>query len=149
MKNTTYRYKLYNYNELVSDKDRALWKINKYIMETYKKGKGRELELFVQFTLKEYGLLEAYLNDYLYPSYYYDTTIMRAIEIFDTKEKWIDDTFWSNVEDKIAKFITTYCIHKQNVNPRDNFDRIYREYKNRNLDEYLRYMFNDAEGRLS
>ena len=146
IKNTTCRYKFYNYNELISERDKALWKVDKYIAETYKKGKERELEVFIQKTLREYDLLDAYIRDYLYPHYYYDTTIMRAIEIFNTKEEYTDDKFWSNVEDKIAKFITTYCIHKQNVNPKDNFDRIYREYKNRNLDEYLRYMFNDAEG---
>lgn len=146
IKSTTYRYKFYNYNELVSERDKVLWKVDKYIAETYKKGEERQLEVFIHKTLREHDLLDAYTEDYLFPCYYYDTTIMKAIEIFDTKEKYSDDKFWSNVEDRIAKFITTYCIHKQNVNPKDNFNRIYREYKNRNLDEYLRYMFNDAEG---
>ena len=31
-------------------------------------------------------------------------------------------------------------------NAKDNFSRIYNEYKNRNLDEYLRYLFCDVDG---
>lgn len=144
-KSTIYRYKFYNYNELVSERDKTMWEIDKYIAETYKKGEERRLEIFMQKTLKEHDLFDAYINGYLFPCYYYDTTIMKAIEIFNTKEEYTEDEFWSNIEDKIAKFITTYCIHKQNINPKDNFNRIYNEYKNRNLDEYLRYLFGDTQ----
>ena len=53
-KNTTCRYKFYNYNELVSERDKALWKVDKYIAEIYKKGEERQLEMFIHKTLKEH-----------------------------------------------------------------------------------------------
>lgn len=85
------RYKLYKFDELVSDRDRFIWEVEKYIYEEYNtkevyKQKISMLERFIQKKLKEYGLSDAYNNDYLYQDYYFDTTIIKAIKIFDTEE---------------------------------------------------------------
>ena len=146
------RYKLYRFEELVSDRDRFIWEVEKYIYEEYNteevyKQKISLLERFMQKKLKEYGLSDAYNNDYLHQDYYLDTTIINAIKIFDTKETYEENDhhkIWSNVEEELTNFICKYCIHT-NVNAKDNFSRIYDEYKNRNLDEYLRYLFGDTE----
>lgn len=147
------RYKLYRFNELVSDRDKFIWEVEKYIYEEYNtkevyKQKISMLERFIQKKLKEYGLSDAYNNDYLHQDYYLDTTIINAISIFDTKETYEENDhhkIWSNVEEELTNFICKYCIHT-NVNAKDNFSRIYTEYKNRNLNEYLRYLFGDTEG---
>ena len=146
------RYKLYKFKELVSDRDRFIWEVEKYIYEEYNteevyKQKISLLERFMQKKLKEYGLSDAYNNDYLHQDYYLDTTIINAIKIFDTKETYEENDrhkIWSNVEEELTNFICKYCIHT-NVNAKDNFSRIYSQYKNRNLDEYLRYLFGDTE----
>lgn len=147
IKSTTYRYKFYNYNELVSERDKALWKVDKYIAEIYKKGEERQLEMFIHKTLKEHDLLDAYTEDYLFPCYYLDTTIIKAIHIFNKEETYEENDHhkvWSNIEEELTNFICKYCIYT-NVNAKDNFSRIYNEYKNRNLDEYLRYLFGDTQ----
>ena len=146
------RYKLYKFDELVSDRDRFIWEVEKYIYEEYNtkevyKQKISMLERFIQKKLKEYGLSDAYNNGYLYQDYCLDTTIIKAIKIFDTKETYEEKDshkIWSNIEEELTKFICKYCIHT-NVNAKDNFSRIYSQYKNRNLDEYLRYLFGDTE----
>ena len=146
------RYKLYKFEELVSDRDRFIWEVEKYIYEEYNtkevyKQKISMLDMFIQKKLKEYELSDAYNNDYLHQDYYLDTTIINAIKIFDTKETYEENDhhkIWSNVEEELTKFICKYCIHT-NVNAKDNFSRIYSQYKNRNLDEYLRYLFGDTE----
>ena len=146
------RYKLYKFDELVSDRDRFIWEVEKYIYKEYNtkevyKQKISMLDRFIQKKLNEYGLSDAYNNDYLHQDYYFDTTIIKAIKIFDTKETYKEnDThkIWSNVEEELTNFICKYCIHT-NVNTKDNFSRIYNEYKNRNLDEYLRYLFGDTQ----
>ena len=59
------------------------------------------LERFIQKKLKEYGLSDAYNNDYLHQDYYLDTTIIKAIKIFYTEETYEEnDThkIWSNIE---------------------------------------------------
>ena len=147
------RYKLYKFEELVSDRDRFIWEVEKYIYEEYNtkevyKQKISMLERFIQKKLKEYELSDAYNNDYLHQDYYLDTTIINAIKIFNTKETYEESDhhkIWSNIEEELTNFICKYCIHT-NVNAKDNFSRIYNEYKNRNLDEYLRYLFGDTEG---
>ena len=147
------RYKLYEFNELVSDRDKFIWEVEKYLYEEYNtkevyKQKISMLERFIQKKLKEYGLSDAYNNDYLHQDYYLDTTIINAIKIFDTEETYEENDhhkIWSNVEEELTNFICKYCIHT-NVDAKDNFSRIYNEYKNRNLDEYLRYLFGDTEG---
>ena len=66
---------------------------------------------------------------------------------YETEETYEEnDThkIWSNIEEELTNFICKYCIHI-NVSAKDNFSRIYDEYKNRNLDEYLRYLFGDTE----
>ena len=145
------RYKLYKFDELVSDRDRFIWEVEKYIYEEYNtkevyKQKISMLERFIQKKLKEYGLSDAYNNDYLHQDYYLDTTIIKAIKIFDAEETYKENDhhkIWSNIEEELTNFICKYCIHT-NVNAKDNFSRIYDEYKNRNLDEYLRYLFGDT-----
>ena len=70
---------------------------------------------------------------------------MNAIKMFDTEEDYEEAgpyKIWSNIEEKLASFICKYCVHT-NVNAKENFSRIYKEYKNRN--EYLRYLFVDTE----
>ena len=146
------RYKLYKFNELVSDRDRFIWEVEKYIYEEYNtkevyKQKISMLDRFIQKKLKEYGLSDAYNNDYLHQYYYFDTTIIKAINIFDKEETYEENDhhkIWSNIEEELTNFICKYCIHT-NVNAKDNFSRVYDEYKNRNLDEYLRYLFGDTE----
>ena len=146
------RYKLYRFDELVSDRDRFIWEVEKYIYEEYNtkevyKQKISILDMFIQKKLKEYRLYDAYNNDYLHQDYYLDTTIIKALKIFDTKETYEENDhhkIWSNVEEELTNFICKYCIHT-NVNAKDNFSRIYTEYKNRNLNEYLRYLFGDTE----
>ena len=146
------RYKLYKFDELVSDRDRFIWEVEKYIYEEYNtkevyKQKISVLDRYIQKKLKEYGLFDAYNNDYLHQDYYLDTTIIKAIKIFDTEETYEENDHhkvWSNVEEELTNFICKYCIHT-NVNAKDNFSRIYTEYKNRNLDEYLRYLFGDTQ----
>ena len=146
------RYKLYKFEELVSDRDRFIWEVEKYIYEEYNtkevyKQKISMLERFIQKKLKEYELSDAYNNDYLHQDYYLDTTIINAIKIFNTKETYEESDhhkIWSNIEEELTNFICKYCIHT-NVNAKDNFSRIYTEYKNRNLNEYLRYLFGDTE----
>ena len=146
------RYKLYKFDELVSDRDRFIWEVEKYIYEEYNtkevyKQKISMLERFIQKKLKEYRLYDAYNNDYLHQDYYLDTTIINAIKIFNTKETYEESDhhkIWSNVEEELTNFICKYCIHT-NVNAKDNFSRIYTEYKNRNLNEYLRHLFGDTE----
>ena len=78
--------------------------------------------------------------------YYLDTTILKAIEIFDTPEIYYDESskIWSDVEEELSKFICKYCIHTY-VNAKDNFNRIYEAYKDRNLKDYLRYLFGDTD----
>lgn len=85
------RYKLYRFEELVSDRDRFIWEVEKYIYEEYStkevyKQKISMLDMFIQKKLKEYELSDAYNNDYLHQDYYFDTTIIKAIKIFDTEE---------------------------------------------------------------
>lgn len=146
------RYKLYKFEELVSDRDRFIWEVEKYIHEDYDtkevyKQKISLLDRFIQKKLNEYGLSEAYNNNYLYQDYYFDTTIIKAINIFDKEETYEEKDshkIWSNLEEELTNFICKYCIHT-NVNAKDNFSRIYSQYKNRNLDEYLRYLFGDTE----
>ena len=146
------RYKLYKFNELISDRDRFIWEVEKYLYEEYNtkevyKQKISMLDRFIQKKLKEYGLSDAYNNDYLFQDYYLDTTIIKAIHIFDTEETYEENDhhkIWSNVEEALTNFICKYCIHT-NVNAKDNFSRIYNEYKNRNLDEFLRYLFGDTQ----
>ena len=146
------RYKLYRFEELVSDRDRFIWEVEKYIYEEYDtkevyKQKISMLDMFIQKKLKEYELSDAYNNDYLRQDYYFDTTIIKAIHIFDTKETYEEKDshkIWSNIEEELTNFICKYCIHT-NVNAKDNFSRVYNEYKNRNLNEYLRYLFGDTE----
>ena len=146
------RYKLYKFNELVSDRDRFILDVEKYIYEEYNtkevyKQKISLLERFIQKKLKEYGLSDAYNNDYLHQDYYLDTTIIKAICIFDTEETYEENDhhkIWSNIEEELTNFICKYCIHT-NVNAKDNFSRIYAAYKDRNLDEYLRYLFGDTQ----
>ena len=146
------RYKLYKFEELVSDRDRFIWEVEKYIYEEYDtkevyKQKISLLDMFIQKKLKEYELSDAYNNNYLYQDYYFDTTIIKAINIFDKEETYEEKDshkIWSNIEAELTNFICKYCIHT-NVNAKDNFSRIYNEYKNRNLDEYLRYLFGDTE----
>ena len=146
------RYKLYRFEELVSDRDRFIWEVEKYIYEEYNteevyKQKISLLERFMQKKLKEYGLSDAYNNDYLHQDYYLDTTIINAIKIFDTKETYEENDhhkIWSNIEEELTNFICKYCTHTD-VNAKDNFSRVYSQYKNRNLDEYLRYLFGDTE----
>lgn len=147
------RYKLYNFEELVSDRDRFICEVERYIYEEYNakevyKQKISMLDMFIQKKLNEYGLSDAYNNDYLHQDYYLDTTIIKAIKIFDKEETYEENDhhkIWSNVEEELTNFICKYCIHT-NVNAKDNFSRVYNEYKNRNLDEYLRYLFGDLEG---
>ena len=147
------RYKLYNFDELVSDRDKFICEVERYIYEEYNakevyKQKISMLDMFIQKTLNEYGLSDAYNNDYLHQDYYLDTTIIKAIKIFDKEETYEENDhhkIWSNVEEELTNFICKYCIHT-NVNAKDNFSRVYNEYKNRNLDEYLRYLFGDLEG---
>ena len=103
--------------------------------------------MFIQKKLKEYGLSDAYNNNYLHQDYYFDTTIIKAIKIFDKEETYEEKDshkIWSNIEEELTNFICKYCIHT-NVNAKDNFSRVYSQYKNRNLDEYLRYLFGDTE----
>ena len=145
------RYKLYSFEELVSDRDRFIWEIEKYIHEDYDtkeihKKKISKLDMFIKNKLNEYGLSDAYYNDYLFRYYYLDTTILKAIEIFDTPEIYYDESskIWSDVEEELSKFICKYCIHTY-VNAKDNFNRIYEAYKYRNLKDYLRYLFGDTE----
>ena len=146
------RYRLYKFEELVSDRDRFIWEVEKYIYEEYNtkevyKQKISMLERYIQKKLKEYGLSDAYNNDYLHQDYYFDTTIIKAINIFDKEETYEENDhhkIWSNIEEELTNFICKYCIHT-NVNAKDNFSRIYDEYKNRNLEEYLRYLFGDTE----
>lgn len=146
------RYKLYEFNELVSDRDKFILEVEKYIYEEYNteevyKQKISLLDRFIQKKLNEYGLSDAYNNNYLHQDYYLDTTIINAIRIFNTKETYEENDhhkIWSNVEEELTNFICKYCIHT-NVNAKDNFSKIYNEYKNRNLDEYLRYLFGDTE----
>lgn len=146
------RYKLYKFEELVSDRDRFIWEVEKYIYEEYYtkevyKQKISLLDMFIQKKLKEYELSDAYNNDYLHQDYYLDTTIINAIKIFDTKETYEENDhhkIWSNVEEELTNFICKYCTHTD-VNAKDNFSRIYSQYKNRNLDEYLRYLFGDTQ----
>ena len=146
------RYKLYKFNELISDRDRFIWEVEKYIYEEYNtkdiyKQKISMLDRFIHKKLKEYGLSDAYNNDYLHQDYYLDTTIIKAIKIFDTKETYKENDhhkIWSNIEEELTNFICKYCIHT-NVNAKDNFSRIYAAYKDRNLDEYLRYLFGDTQ----
>lgn len=146
------RYKLYKFEELVSDRDRFIWEVEKYIHEDYDtkevyKQKISLLDRFIQKKLNEYGLSDAYNNNYLYQDYYFDTTIIKAINIFDKEETYEEKDshkIWSNLEEELTNFICKYCIHT-NVNAKDNFSRIYSQYKNRNLDEYLRYLFGDME----
>lgn len=147
------RYKLYNFDELVSDRDKFICEVERYIYEEYNakevyKQKISMLDMFIQKKLNEYGLSDAYNNDYLHQDYYLDTTIIKAIKIFDKEETYEENDhhkIWSNVEEELTNFICKYCIHT-NVNAKDNFSRVYNEYKNRNLDEYLRYLFGDLEG---
>ena len=146
------RYKLYNFDELVSDRDKFICEVERYIYEEYNakevyKQKISMLDMFIQKKLNEYGLSDAYNNDYLHQDYYLDTTIIKAIKIFDKEETYEENDhhkIWSNVEEELTIFICKYCIHT-NVNAKDNFSRVYNEYKNRNLDEYLRYLFGDTE----
>ena len=146
------RYKLYKFEELVSDRDRFIYEVEKYIYEEYNtkevyKQKIYMLDRFIQKKLKEYGLSDAYNNNYLHQDYYLDTTIIKAIRIFDTEETYEENDHhkvWSNIEEWLTNFTCKYCIHT-NVSAKDNFSRIYKEYKNRNLDEYLRYVFGDTE----
>ena len=146
------RYKLYKFEELVSDRDRFIWEVEKYIYEEYDtkevyKQKISVLDMLIQKKLKEYELFDAYNNNYLYQDYYLDTTIIKAIKIFDKEETYGENDhhkIWSNIEEELTNFICKYCIHT-NVNAKDNFSRIYKEYKNRNLDEFLRYLFGDTE----
>ena len=146
------RYKLYKFEELVSDRDKFIWEVEKYIYKEYNtkeeyKQKISMLDMFIQKKLNEYGLSDAYNKDYLYQAYYLDTTIIKAIRIFDTEETYEENDhhkIWSNVEEELTNFICKYCIHTD-VNAKDNFSRIYNEYKNRNLDEYLRYLFGDTQ----
>ena len=146
------RYKLYRFEELVSDRDRFIWEVEKYIYEEYDtkevyKQKISMLDMFIQKKLKEYGLSDAYNKDYLYQDYYFDTTIIKAINIFDKEETYEENDhhkIWSNVEEELTNFICKYCTHTD-VNAKDNFSRIYSQYKNRNLDEYLRYLFGDTQ----
>ena len=84
------RYKLYKFEELVSDRDRFICEVEKYIYEKYNtkevyKQKISMLDRFIQKKLNEYGLSDAYHNDYLHQDYYLDTTIIKAIKIFDTE----------------------------------------------------------------
>ena len=147
------RYKLYNFDELVSDRDKFICEVERYIYEEYNakevyKQKISMLDMFIQKKLNEYGLSDAYNNDYLHQDYYLDTTIIKAIKIFDKEETYEENDhhkIWSNVEEELTNFICKYCIYT-NVNAKDNFSRVYNEYKNRNLDEYLRYLFGDLEG---
>ena len=146
------RYKLYKFDELVSDRDRFIWEVEKYIYKEYNtkevyKQKISMLERFIQKKLKEYGLSDAYNNNYSHQDYYLDTTIIKAIRIFDTEETYEENDhhkIWSNIEEELTNFICKYCIHI-NVSAKENFSRIYSQYKNRNLDEYLRYLFGDTE----
>ena len=146
------RYKLYRFEELVSDRDRFIWEVEKYIYEEYDtkevyKQKISMLDMLIQKKLKEYELFDAYNNNYLYQDYYLDTTIIKAINIFDKEETYEENDHhkvWSNIEEELTNFICKYCIHI-NVNAKDNFSRVYNEYKNRNLDEYLRYLFGDTQ----
>ena len=146
------RYKLYNFDELVSDRDKFICEVERYIYEEYNakevyKQKISMLDMFIQKKLNEYGLSDAYNNDYLHQDYYLDTTIIKAIKIFDKEETYEENDhhkIWSNVEEELTNFICKYCIYT-NVNAKDNFSRVYNEYKNRNLDEYLRYLFGDTE----
>ena len=146
------RYKLYKFEELVSDRDKFIWEVEKYIYKEYNtkeeyKQKISMLDMFIQKKLNEYGLSDAYNKDYLYQAYYLDTTIIKAIRIFDTEETYEENDhhkIWSNVEEELTNFICKYCIHI-NVSAKENFSRIYSQYKNRNLDEYLRYLFGDTE----
>ena len=146
------RYKLYKFDELVSARDKFIWEVEKYIYKEYNtkqvyKQKISMLDRFIQKKLNEYGLSDAYNKDYLYQAYYLDTTIIKAIRIFDTEETYEENDhhkIWSNVEEELTNFICKYCIHT-NVNTKDNFSRVYNEYKNRNLDEYLRYLFGDTQ----
>ena len=146
------RYKLYKFEELISDRDRFIWEVEKYIYEEYNtkevyKQKISMLDMFIQKKLKKYELSDAYNNNYLYQDYYLDTTIIKAINIFDKEETYEENDHhkvWSNIEEELTNFICKYCIHT-NVNAKDNFSRIYSQYKNRNLDEYLRYLFGDTE----
>ena len=146
------RYKLYKFEELVSDRDRFIWEVEKYIYEEYNtkevyKQKVSKLDVFIQKKLNEYNLSDAYNNGYLYQDYYFDTTIINAIKIFDTEDDYEEEDghykIWSNIEEKLSIFICKYCIHT-NVNAKENFYRIYKEYNYRNLDGYLRYLFGDT-----